>query len=49
MEDLKVFSCSESADGFTEEVCDNLGIEPGKITRMKFKNDNNFVPIVRNS
>ena len=37
MENLKVFSCSEVADGFTKEVCDSLGIEVGKINRMKFK------------
>ncbi len=46
MEDLKVFSCSNEADGFTKEVCDNLGIEMGQITRMKFKNDNNFVQLL---
>lgn len=45
MEKLKIFSCSDSAEKFTEEVCQNLGIEKGKITRMKFKNDNNFVQI----
>ncbi len=46
MEDLKVFSCSNEADGFTKEVCENLGIEMGQITRMKFKNDNNFVQLL---
>ncbi len=46
MENLKVFSCSESADGFTREVCDTLGIEAGKIQRMKFKNDNTFVQLL---
>ena len=46
MENIKVFSCSNEADGFTKEVCDNLGIEMGKITRMKFKNDNNFVQLL---
>ena len=46
MHDLKVFSCSNEADGFTKEVCDNLGIEMGQITRMKFKNDNNFVQLL---
>ena len=46
MQDLKVFSCSDVADGFTKEVCDNLGIEMGQISRMKFKNDNNFVQIL---
>lgn len=46
MENLKVFSCSESAEKFTDEVCNYLKIEKGKISRMKFKNDNNFVQIL---
>lgn len=46
MENLKVFSCSESAEKFTDEVCDYLKIEKGKISRMKFKNDNNFIQIL---
>lgn len=46
MENLKVFSCSESADKFTQEICDYLKIEKGKINSMKFKNDNNFVQIL---
>lgn len=46
MENIKIFSCSESADKFTKEICDHLGIEPGKINRQKFKNDNNFVQIL---
>ncbi len=46
MENFKVFSCSEPADGFTKEVCDNLGVEMGLINRMKFKNDNNFVQLL---
>ncbi len=46
MENLKVFSCSEAADGFTKEVCDSLGIEVGKISRMKFKNDNTFIQLL---
>ena len=45
MDNLKIFSCSDSAEKFTEEVCSFLGIEKGKIKRMKFKNDNNFVQI----
>lgn len=45
MENLKVFSCSEPADRFTKEVCDNLGIEVGQISRMKFKNDNTFIQL----
>lgn len=46
MENLKIFSCSESADKFTDEVCKSLGITRGDVTRMKFKNDNNFVQIL---
>lgn len=46
MENLKVFSCSDSAEKFTDEICDYLKIEKGKITRMKFKNDNNFVQVL---
>ncbi len=46
MEKLKVFSCSDSAEKFTEEVCNYLMIEKGQINRMKFKNDNNFVQIL---
>lgn len=46
MEKLKVFACSNSAEKFTDEICDYLKIEKGKITRMKFKNDNNFVQIL---
>ena len=46
MENIKVFSCSESADKFTKEVCENLGIEVGQISRMKFKNDNTFIQLL---
>ena len=46
MENLKVFACSDSAEKFTEEVCNYLKIEKGLIKRMKFKNDNNFVQIL---
>lgn len=46
MENMKVFSCSESAEKFTEEVCDYLKIEKGKVNRIKFKNDNNFVQVL---
>lgn len=41
-----MFSCSDSAEKFTDEVCSYLQIEKGKINRMKFKNDNNFVQIL---
>ena len=46
MEKLKVFACSDSAEQFTSEICSYLKIEKGKINRMKFKNDNNFVQIL---
>ncbi len=46
MEKIKVFSCSDSAETFTKEICDHLGINMGMINRMKFKNDNNFVQIL---
>lgn len=46
MQDIKIFSCSESADAFTKEVCDSLDLEMGQISRMKFKNDNNFVQLL---
>ena len=46
MENLKIFSCSDSAEKFTQEICDYLKIEKGKINRMKFKNDNNFIQIL---
>ena len=46
MENLNIFSCSESADQFTDEVCKCLGVPRGEATRMKFKNDNNFVQIM---
>lgn len=46
MKDIKIFSCSESADKFTQEICNHLGLEMGKINRQKFKNDNNFVQIL---
>ena len=45
MKDIKIFAC-KSAEGFTQEICDYLGIEPGKINSIKFKNDNNFVQIL---
>ena len=45
MENMKVFSCSDSAEKFTDEVCNYLKIEKGQIRRMKFKNDNNIVQI----
>lgn len=46
MENLKIFSCSETSEKFTDEICDYLKIKKGKISRTKFKNDNNFVQIL---
>ncbi|MBE5805373.1 MAG: ribose-phosphate pyrophosphokinase [Clostridiales bacterium] len=46
MDNIKIFSCHESADTFTEEVCKYLKLEKGKINSIKFKNDNNFVQIM---
>lgn len=46
MKDIKIFACSNMAEGFTNEICNYLGVENGKINRMKFKNDNNFVQIL---
>lgn len=45
MENIKIFAC-KTAEGFTQEICDHLGIEMGKSNSMKFKNDNNFVQIL---
>ena len=46
MENIKIFSCSKSADNFTKEICNCLDLPMGKINSMKFKNDNNFVQIL---
>ncbi len=45
MENIKIFAC-KSAENFTKEICDCLGLPMGKISSMKFKNDNNFVQIL---
>jgi len=44
MENIKVFACN-SAEGFAENVCKNLGIEVGKRDSFKFANDNSFVQL----
>ena len=46
MEKIKIFACSEASENFTKEICDYLKLPMGKIERMKFKNDNNFVQIL---
>lgn len=45
MNNIKIFAC-KSAEKFTQEICDCLGLEMGKINSIKFKNDNNFVQIL---
>ena len=45
MNNIKIFAC-KSAENFTKEICDCLGLQMGKINSMKFKNDNNFVQIL---
>jgi ribose-phosphate pyrophosphokinase len=44
MNNLKIFACN-SAEDFTKEICDNLGISMGKKDSFKFANDNNFVQL----
>ena len=46
MENIKIFAASKSAESFTQEICDYLGVEIGKISSFKFKNDNNFVQLL---
>lgn len=45
MENIKIFACP-TAEKFTQEICNHLKIEPGKIKHQKFSNDNNFVQIL---
>lgn len=45
MKNIKIFACP-SAEEFTQEICNKLGIEMGKIKHQKFANDNNFVQIL---
>lgn len=42
MDKIKVFACN-SAEKFTQEVCDCLGLPMGEKDSFKFKNDNSFV------
>lgn len=45
MENIKIFACP-TAEKFTQEICDHLKIEIGKIKYQKFSNDNNFVQVL---
>jgi len=42
VQNIKIFACN-SAEGFTKEICDNLGLPVGKKESYKFANDNSFV------
>ncbi len=42
MNNIKIFACN-TAEGFAQEICDNLGLPLGKKQSFKFKNDNDFV------
>ena len=44
MKDIKIFACN-SAEKFTENVCEYLGIQMGKKDYFKFANDNSFVQL----
>lgn len=44
MNNIKIFACN-SAEDFTKEICDNLGLTPGRKDSFKFANDNNFVQL----
>ena len=44
MEDIKIFACN-SAERFTKNVCEYLGIPMGERDSFKFANDNSFVQI----
>ncbi len=44
MKDIKIFPCN-TAEKFTQEICDNLKIKMGEIDTFKFKNDNTFVQL----
>jgi len=46
MENIKIFTCSKSAENFTKEICDCLDLPMGQINSIKFKNDNNFVQVL---
>ena len=45
MENIKIFACP-TAEDFTQEMCNHLNLEMGKINYQKFSNDNNFVQIL---
>ena len=44
MENIKIFACN-SAEEFTKEICETLGLPLGKKDSFKFANDNSFVQL----
>ena len=44
MENIKIFAC-DSAEKFTKNVCEYLGVKMGERDSFKFANDNNFVQL----
>ena len=42
MNQIKIFACP-TAEEFTKEVCESLGLPKGEVECYKFANDNNFV------
>ena len=45
MNNIKIFACP-TAESFTQEICDYLKVEIGKVKFQKFSNDNNFIQIL---
>lgn len=43
MNKIKIFACSNESELIAKKICKDIHIELGNVTRMKFKNDNNFV------
>lgn len=43
MNKIKIFACSNESELIAKKICKDMHIELGNVTRMKFKNDNNFV------
>ena len=44
MKDIKIFACN-SAEEFTKNICEYLGIQMGQRDSFKFANDNSFVQL----
>lgn len=46
MNNIKIFACSNSANHFANNVCKYLDLSLGKLSSIKFKNDNTFVQVL---